>query len=190
MGLAKSKVAGIQIPRIPRLWDPVLSPPRVELRNPEVDFPAVVYPRLLHHTLTARAKGVLYDLTHGLVRNRARLYEKGRVDDEFCQECPGVPQDEVHIYCSCFLVRDSWKVVKRMLVGMMPNVDKVEEITDQQFLQLAFPTDVRDGEVVFVLGTYIDLATVEAVYKYTRLKPEFVIGHIKSKMVSKGMMPQ
>ena len=45
----------------------------------QVDFPGDVWPRLSYSGLTAGPKQAVFDSVHGLIRNRARLFQQGRV---------------------------------------------------------------------------------------------------------------
>ena len=56
----------------------------------QVNFPADIWPRLSHTVLTAGPRQAMFDAIHGLVRNRARLFQQGRVVDPWCQVCPRV----------------------------------------------------------------------------------------------------
>ena len=51
--------------------------PKVTDYFPEVNFPADVWPRLSYSVLTSGPRQIVFDSLHGLIRNRARLYQQG-----------------------------------------------------------------------------------------------------------------
>eukprot|EP00091_Calanus_sinicus_P002797 TRINITY_DN12911_c0_g1_i1.p1 TRINITY_DN12911_c0_g1~~TRINITY_DN12911_c0_g1_i1.p1 ORF type:complete len:183 (+),score=29.63 TRINITY_DN12911_c0_g1_i1:142-690(+) len=63
----------------------LLVPPKVESKFPEVNFKELVYPRLQRKVLEVKQRDLLFSLTHGIYRNRARLFHQNRADDPHCQ---------------------------------------------------------------------------------------------------------
>ena len=80
-----------------------------------------VWPWLSHSTLTAGPR-------HGQVRNRAMLFQQGRVLDEGCLDCPWtIPPRPAkhnieHIFCTCVKVRDAWRYIRGLVDRHQPEL--------------------------------------------------------------------
>ena len=107
---------------ISRMAD-VLVPPKVEIKFPQVNFKELVYPRLQSKILEVKQKDLLFSLTHGIYRNRARLFEQSRADDNLCpnQACrrENLVQDLEHLLCTCYKVRAAWQWTKGKMMELM-----------------------------------------------------------------------
>ena len=83
----------------------LLVPPKVEAKFPQINFQELVYPRLQRKVLEVKQRDLLFSLTHGIYRNRARLFEQNRVEDPLCQsparKRENVVDDIEHIFCTC-----------------------------------------------------------------------------------------
>ena len=62
----------------------LLEPPKAELKFPQVDFKALVFPRLKSQVMEVKQRDLLFSLTHGIYRNRAILFQQNRADDNLC----------------------------------------------------------------------------------------------------------
>ena len=62
----------------------LLLPPKVELKYPRVNFHELVYPRLRNPVLEVKQKDLLFSLIHEIYRNRARLFQQDRAEDNIC----------------------------------------------------------------------------------------------------------
>ena len=62
----------------------LLTPPKVELKFPLVNFPELVYGRMNSTVLETRQRDVSYAIIHGLYKNRDRLFQQHRADDPLC----------------------------------------------------------------------------------------------------------
>ena len=104
----------------------MLTPPKVEAKFPLVNFQELVYPRILNPVLEAKQKDLLFSLTHGIYRNRERLYQQNRTEDAFCpnQACrrEDLVQDIEHIFCCCYKVRSAWQWIKNKIFELVSDL--------------------------------------------------------------------
>ena len=88
-----------------------LTPPKVELKFPLVNFQELVYPRIKHAVLEVKQRDLLFSLVHNIYPNRQRLFQQRRTDDPLCQNpaCKreSLVQDLEHIFGSCYKVRSA-----------------------------------------------------------------------------------
>ena len=84
----------------------VLLPPKVENKYPLGDFTNLFYPRLSYKILEPESRYILFSIVHGLVYNKNRMFQQGRVQDPYCllPECQNKIQDLEYSFCSCHLV--------------------------------------------------------------------------------------
>ena len=59
----------------------LLTPPKVEIKFPLVNFPELVYPRMNNAVLETKQRDILFIVIHGLYRKRDRLFHQHRADD-------------------------------------------------------------------------------------------------------------
>jgi hypothetical protein len=158
--------------------------PKVTDKFPQVNFPSDVWPRLSYTVLPAGPRQIVFDSIHGLIRNRARLHQQGRVTDPWCLVCPRqVPLrpavcDVEHLYCSCLLVRASWLYVRNLVCRHQPELREVENRLLVQFL---FPKENCDPEVVWILATYMEMVQEQCVARGSRLLPLSVRGRLRER---------
>ena len=104
---------------ISRMKD-LLVPPKVELKFPQVNFKEIVYPRLHSKVLEAKQKDLLFSIIHGIYRNRDRLFQQHRAEDNLCPHpaCrrENLVEDVEHLFCLCYKVRAAWRWIKMKIL--------------------------------------------------------------------------
>ena len=134
-----------------------------------INFPELVYPRVNHAVLETKQKDMLFTMIHGLYKNRDRLFHQNRTDDPLClnQACrnTGSVQTIEHIACSCYRVKTVWLWVREKLLELLSD-----------------PRSIREAEVVFLIGTYMELVEKEAVIKQKELLVGTTKGVLKAKV--------
>ena len=137
----------------------LLVPPKVQLKFPQVNFKELVYPRLRYKVLEVKQKDLLFSLTHGIYRNRARLYQQYRVEDDLCPNpaCrrENQVQDIEHLFCGCYKVRAAWAWTRRKMLEMMRNQGRPPDISNMDFILAKFPQSDHEVECLLILGTYV-----------------------------------
>ena len=58
------------------------TPPKVEQKHPLVNFPNIVYPRVVPAVLEMKVRDIIFSIVHGIYKNRERLFQQGRVEDQ------------------------------------------------------------------------------------------------------------
>ena len=162
-----------------------LPDPKITNKYLQVNFPGDVWPRLSYTTLTAGPRQAVFDGIHGLVRNRARLHEQGRVLDPWCQACPTVipllpPRStQEHMFCSCVLVSEAWTHIKEIAARHQPELRGEE---DKSIIRFLFPRDRMDEEVTWVLANYLDIAREQSIARGNKLQAPAVRGRLADRL--------
>ena len=94
-------------------------------------------------------------------------------------------QTIAHLLQTCGRVAEAWSWLRRYIFcHLLPP----ESVSDQQFLGLTFPkAGNRENEVVWMVGSYVEYVTREAVIKGRVVKAEELKGYLGQKLVSHSM---
>ena len=142
-----------------------LPPPKVVFKF-DIDW-SKVWERLQSPLLESGARQVLFMVINNVVANRDRLHNKFHmVPSPNCVTC-NVLHDNVHLFCECFLVREAWFWVRQRLLGILPNAGRTSNF---EFLNLMFDSSPMDGEVLWIMGVYIQLVWDYVICKKKQLK--------------------
>ena len=162
----------------------VIPPPKVEGKNPGVDFLGLVYPRLNSNILEAEPKDTLFCMVHNLHPTKERLHQQHRAQDPYCPlpQCQGLIQDREHIFSSCYLVSQAWLWLRRKLLQLLPTTVGAVSTSSEDFLLLKFPKDTMDKEIVWLVGNYCDIVIKEAVAKKRRLSAVNIANLMKNRL--------
>jgi hypothetical protein len=157
----------------------LLTPPKVELKFPLVNFPELVYCRMNHSVLETRQRDVCFTVIHGLYKNRDRLFQQHRADDPLCsnQACriSRFMQTVEHIFCLCFRVKTAWLWLREKLIELLSDQGAAPALSNTELLMLMYPRCRREAEAAFLLGTYMELVDNEVVGK----QKELMVGTVR-----------
>ena len=162
-------------------------PPKVEDKF-DIDW-SQVWSRLQSPMLEPRSREVLFMLINNIIANRDRLHHKFHmVPSPNCLHC-NVLHDNVHLFCECVLVREAWFWVRQRILGILPNTHRTT--SNFEFLNLMFDSDCMDGEVIWILGVYVQLVWDVVICKKKGLKLETMKSEYELKYSShqKSNMP-
>ena len=166
----------------------ILTPPKVELKYPLINFQETVYPRLKNPVLEVKQRDLLFSLIHGIYLNRERLHQQGRADDPHCQNqaCrrENLVHDVEHIFCICYKVRAAWEWTRRKILDFLTDQGRPPDISNSDILLAKFPKGRQDDECTLLLGTYVELVNEEVVLRQKELLVNTVIGVLKTKTES------
>ena len=155
-------------------------PPKIVYKY-EVDW-SRVWMRLQSPMLEPRAREILFMIINNIIPNRDRLFNKFHmVPDSTCVHCR-VLQDNVHLFCECQLLRESWFWIRQRLLIMFPAT--YGKTSNFEFLHLMFESYVLDDEAVWILGIWVQLVWNIVVCKKKCLKLETVKGEFSLKFAS------
>ena len=164
----------------------LLVAPKVELKFPLVNFPEVVYSRMNLKVLETRQRDVSYSVIHGLYKNRDRLLQQGRSDDNLCQHRACKHSDMVetveHIFCLCFRVRTAWLWLRAKVMELVSDQGPAPVVSNLELLMLMYPKCRREAEVVFLLCAFMELVHREVSVKQKELMVGTVRGVIRAKV--------
>ena len=164
----------------------IVPPPKIQLKNPGVDFVGLVYPRLSYNILEAEARDVLFCLVHNIQPTRQRMFEQNRVQSASCpnQECLGRNQDIEHMFSSCSLVSEAWVWLRTRLLRHFPSTVGASGTSSEDFLLLRFPMDVMDKEIVWLVGNYCNLVLSQVLGKKRKLTANHVAAFLNGKLLA------
>mgnify|MGYP001395921831 CR=1 FL=1 len=174
----------------------LLVPPKAEAKFPQVNFRELVYPRLQSKVLEVKQRDLLFSLTHGIYRNRERLFQQNRVDNILCPypSCKreNLVEDVEHLFCLCYKVRAAWQWTRGKMLEMMRDQGRPPDVQNMDIILSMFPKCRQEAGVMLILGTYVELVDREAVLKQKELLVNTVIGVLKNKTkyAQKRAVPQ
>ena len=178
-GMDPDKLEGVTAKRTYLEFTDTLPEPKVTDKFTSVNFPGDVWPRLSYTSLTTEPRQIVFDSIHGLIRNRARLYEQERVGDPHCLQCPDQVADVEHIFCHCQLVRNSWLYVRNLVCQHQPELRGVEDKVLTRFL---FPRDNCDQEVVWLLANFMQVVQEQCVARNSAVTVAGTRGILKERL--------
>ena len=145
-------------------------PPKVEFKY-EVDW-SCVWKRVHSPMLEPKAREIMFMIVNNIVANRDRLFSKfNMVPSPLCVLCQ-VLHDNVHLFCECELVRESWFWIRQRILGMFSVANG--RTSNFELLNLMFESCVMDSEVIWILGIYVQLVWKIVICKKKMLKLEVV----------------
>jgi hypothetical protein len=186
-GVEPGELEMITAKEIYKNFTPDLPDAKVTDKYFTVNFPAVVWPRLTLTVLDPAVRQMLYDLVHGLVRNRSRLHQQGRVDNWWCRICPAgltgqrPEHNVVHIFTECCLVRQAWQYVRALIRRHHPGGALLAE---EELVTFTFTAESQDREVVWILANYFEMVWRECEVRGRELTVAAVRGLLHSRVVS------
>ena len=132
-------------------------PPKVVFRF-DVDW-CLVWRRLNSPLLHSLAREVLFSIVHNIVPNRQRLFSKmNMVAHPNCLLC-GVVEDNTHIFTGCVMVREAWGWLRLRVLSLLPA--ECATTSNMEFVNLFYSEHAFDEEIVWLLGTYVELVWKE-----------------------------
>ena len=174
----------------------LLTPPKVEIKYPQVNFQELVYPRIKHAVLEAKQKDFLFALIHKIYPNRQRLFLQRRTEDPLCLNpaCKreGLVQDIEHIFCSCYKVRSAWQWTRRKILQLVTELGPPLLVSNIDIILAMFPTCRQEVECIFILGTYVELVDREVVSGQKELLLNTLLGvlQVKTMNVNRRSVPR
>ena len=162
----------------------VIPPPKIQEKCPNIDFPALVFPRLCYKILESEPKDILFSLVHNIYYSKERMFLQGRLQDPACPlpECQGKIQDREHIFTSCFLVAEAWVWLRSRLLQLLPTTVGAAGISNEDFLLLQFPLDTMDRECVWLIGNFCDLVNISVRGGQCKLGADQLAGRIRARL--------
>ena len=116
-----------------------------------------IWQKLLSPSLQSEPREVLFLSIHNKLPVRERLFRIGIVTDPYCEECMegtgAVISDVLHLFCQCVKVHDIWKVVRTIIIGLLPVSHK--DVEDVDILSLNFRKTSKDEEITWLITTYV-----------------------------------
>ena len=100
---------------------------------------------------------------HNIVANKERMFKFHMSQSPNCPTCGGV-QDNSHLFCECFCVREAWFWVRQRLISMLPG--DMGKTSNFEFINLMFDIGTLDDEIVWLLGVYVTQVWKKVICKY------------------------
>ena len=111
-----------------------------------------VWTRLQNPVLDIMDREILLLTVHNIVANKDRVFKFNMTASPNCAIC-GVLQDNVHLFCECFNVREAWFWMRQRLLSLLPQ--EGGQTSNFEFLNLMFTPSVMDSEAVWLIGIYV-----------------------------------
>ena len=164
----------------------MVTPPKVEQKHPLVNFPNIVYPRVVPAVLEMKARDVIFSIVHGIYKNRERLFQQGRAENQLCQNqaCKNetLTQSIEHIFCSCYKVRAAWQWTKQKLMELFADGGPAVVTTNMEIILQMYTPCRKEVEVSFILGTFLEQVHKEVMQKEKELLVNTLKGVLKSRL--------
>ena len=147
-----------------------------------------VWLRLQSPMLEPGAREVMFMVVHNIIANRDRLFSKFHmVPNADCLHC-NVLHDNVHVFCECVLVRESWFWIRQRLIGMIPHSGATSNF---EFLNLMFEKSAFENQVIWMIGIHVQMVWEHVICKKKSLKIETLKSEYRMKFVEhqKSNMP-
>ena len=133
-----------------------------------------------------RGREVLYMIVNNVFPTQERLWrinsekniENRRVFTDICQKCnQGVVEDCVHLFAECGKVQEGWYWLRTRIMNLLPDY---QGMSNFEILHLMFPEDGRvENEIMWLLGTWVQMVYEEVVVRDRKLLDYFVRGHFQ-----------
>ena len=96
--------------------------------------------------------------------------------------------DNVHVFCECVLVRESWFWIRQRLIGMIPHSGATSNF---EFLNLMFEKSAFENQVIWMIGIHVHMVWGHVICKKKSLNIETLKSEYKMKFVEhqKSNMP-
>jgi hypothetical protein len=162
------------------------TPPKVEQKHPLVNFPNIVYPRVVPAVLEMKVRDIIFSIVHGIYKNRERLFQQGRAENQLCpnQACKNetLTQSIEHIFCSCYRVRAAWQWTKQKLMELLADGGPAVVTTNKEIIMQMYPSCRKEVEVSFILGTFLEQVHKEVMLKEKELLVNTLKGVLRSRL--------
>ena len=165
---------------------------RLQVKNPGVDVPGLVFPRLVNPVLGVRARFVQFAIVNNIFRNREYMYRVWNQGDPTCDhepdpagQCAGRDQTLQHLFQQCARVNDAWEWLRAYL---FQHVIQPGSVSDEQFLSLQYEVPRnREDVVTWILGSYKEYIAREAVERGRCVGASELRGFLRQKLLTHSL---
>ena len=179
-----------------------LPPPKVEYKPEYANVSSMmwgrVWSRVASPMLDPMSRQTVWRLINDVLPTRQRYWrmrilerDNRQVIHPECNRCNLREVDTVgHMFTACVLVREAWCWVRRRLLEMLP--DDMADLSNVELINMMFPRENRENEMVWLVGMYLSWAFEEAVLKGRVLNDQHVKAYMQyMAFQTRGMnMPQ
>ena len=149
--IEKDKLHLVTAKKLYSKFTSTLPPPKITIKY-NVDW-GLVWERLQNPVLGPLGREILFLIIHNIVTNGQRVYYFNMAVSPNCLTCQ-VVQDNVHLFCECTSVQESWFWMRQRLIGLLPPDSCLT--SNFEFLNLMFDSSVMEKEVIWLLGIYLE----------------------------------
>ena len=164
--------------------------PRLEQRSPATV--ELVWPRLATPTLGVQARHTMFCLVNKIFRNKEAMFREWGRGDPTCDfepdiddQCSGIDSTPEHIFTRCGRTAEAWEWVRNYIFS---TILPPHSATDQQFLSLTYPRQSmsKEDSLIWLLGSFLRLASTEAVDKQRVISVGELRGHLRQELQAYG----
>ena len=151
-----------------------LSEPKIVQDNPDFNYTRV-WKRLQSPAVSWDNRDIWLKLLHNKLPVQERLHRIGVVNSPLCSFCTiDVTADAAHFFCHCVRIRKSWSWLRLKLLDLS---QVVGQSTDWEILNLMFPKNSRENELIWLLGHYVNFTWKHFTEEQTEIDIEKLIGY-------------
>ena len=153
----------------------LLPPPDVVLKYPGTDWPTC-WKRWQSGVLSKVSRDILLFLLHEKCGTRVLMNRIFPSRSEICPRCERWPETEIHRYMRCSSLSGVWDYVRARLVQID---ESLTWLGDEHLLYLSFPSGLRDKDILWLLGVYLDYVEDKVVKRGQAISVDDFVGHAK-----------
>ena len=127
----------------------LLTPPKVELKFPLVNFPELVYCRMNHTVLEMRQRVVSVTIIHGLYMNSDTEHKTHSV---LIKPAKFLEQTVGPLFCSCFRVKIALLWLREKLIELLSDQGPAPALSNTELLMLMYTRCRREVEAALILA--------------------------------------
>ena len=109
-------------------------------------------------------------ILHNIVANKDRMHKFNMTASPNCLSC-GVVQDNVHLFCECVSVRESWFWLRQRLLSLLS--PETARTSNFEF-HFMFGQSLMDKEAVWLLGIYVKLVWYNVICKKKNISQKMI----------------
>lgn len=113
----------------------------------------MIFKNLHNKHLSSAQRSNWFVVMHRKIRHRELLYQRGVVEDPYCETCPGELETTIHKLFRCQRVRNIWRYQRRQITNHVPELGRLEP-EDFVYPSLRNMNQTTKNYIIKILGLY------------------------------------
>ena len=161
-------------------------PHKIEIKFPLINFPNIVYPRVVAAVLEMKERDVIFSIIHGTTKTGRDCFNRveWRISFAYTRGCRNeiLVQSVEHIFCKCYKVKAAWQWTRQKLMELWTDHGPAVIATNMEILMLMYPPCRKEVAVSFLLGTFLEQVHSEVMLKGKDLLVDTLKGVLRSRL--------